>query len=360
MTAENSVRSRPRWRLWVGVGAVGLAAGLVGGVVANAANWGSPSASTAKGCAVTATANKALPSVVTISANGGSGAGTGSGEVIRSDGYILTNNHVIAVAANGGSVHVTFSDGTTADAKIRGRDPQTDLAVLKIDPPHDLKVIAFGTSASVQVGAPVIALGAPLGLSNTVTSGIVSALDRTVQVPGEDNQNALLTSAVQTDAAINPGNSGGALVNCAAELVGVPTAGATVPSSSGDSGGGSIGLGFAIPVDLAKSLSDEIIATGRVTHAYLGLQTVPISAAAAKQAGVPEGLFVNGVQPGGPSAQAGLRVRDVITTIDGHRATTNDQLVIVTLTKKAGDTVSIGYERGGKAAKTKVTLGSQP
>ncbi len=357
MTAATSPHGAPRWPWWIALGAVGLAGGLVGGVIANAANWGGSSASTAQSCPVTATANRALPSVVTISANGGSGAGTGSGEVIRSDGYILTNNHVIAVAADGGSVQVIFSDGASADATITGRDPQTDLAVLKVDPPHPLKVIALGSSASVRVGAPVVALGAPLGLSNTVTAGIVSALDRTVQVPGENDQNALLTSAVQTDAAINPGNSGGALVNCAAQLVGVPTAGANVPS---DSGGGSIGLGFAIPVDLAKRLSDEIIATGRVTHAYFGLSTVPISPAAAQQAGVPEGLFVTGVQAGGPSDQAGLRVRDVITTIDGQKATNNDQLVIITLTKKAGDTVSIGYERGGQAAKTTVTLGSQP
>jgi putative serine protease PepD len=146
-------------------------------------------------------------------------SGTGSGEVIRSDGCILTNNHVISIAAE-----------------------------------------------------PVVAIGAPLGLSGTVTSGIVSALDRTVEVPGENDRSALLVSALQTNGSINPGNSGGALVNCASQLVGVPTAGATVPNS----GGGSIGLGFAIPVDLAKSIAEEIIATGRVTHAFFGLQTVPI------------------------------------------------------------------------------------
>ena len=153
-------------------------------------------------------------------------------------------------------------------------------------------MIALGSSSSVQVGQPVVVIGAPLGLSGTVTSGIVSALNRTVQVPGENDSSALLVAAMQTDAAINPGNSGGALVNCAGQLIGVPSAGATVPSTSGESSGGSIGLGFAIPVDLAKSIADEIIATGTVTHAYFGVQTVQIPPAAAAQAGVPEGLLV--------------------------------------------------------------------
>ena len=293
--------------------------------------------------------------MVTIAASG-SGGGTGSGEVIRSDGYILTNNHVISIAANGGSVEVLFADGQTAAATITGRDPQTDLAVLKVQVSHELKVIPLSSSSSVKVGQPVVAIGAPLGLSGTVTSGIVSALDRTVEVPGENDRSALLVSALQTDAAINPGNSGGALVNCAGQLVGVPTAGATVPNS----GGGSIGLGFAIPVDLAKSIADEIIATGRVTHAFFGLQTVPIPPAAAAQAGLPEGLFVQTVTPGGPAAQAGLRPDDVITSIDGEPATSNLQLQELTLTKKPGDTVPIGYTRAGHSATTTVTLGAQP
>jgi putative serine protease PepD len=198
--------------------------------------------------------------------------------------------------------------------------------------------------------------GAPLGLSGTVTSGIVSALDRTVEVPGENDRSALLLSALQTDAAINPGNSGGAVVNCAGQLVGVPTAGATVPNS----GAGSIGLGFATPVDLAKSIADEIIATGRVTHSFFGLQTVPIPPAGAAQAGLPEGLFVQTVTPGGPPAQAGLRPDDVITSIDGEPATSNLQLQELTLTKKPGDTVPIGYTRAGHSATTTVTLGAQP
>ena len=152
-----------------------------------------------------------------------------------------------------------------------------------------MKPIALGSSSSVQVGQPVVALGAPLGLSGTVTSGIVSALDRTVEVPAENDKSALLVSAVQTDAAINPGNSGGALVNCAGQLVGVPSAGATVPNPSGGSSAGNIGIGFAIPVDIAKTISDEIIATGQATHSYFGLQTVPIPDYRGHRGGVQEG-----------------------------------------------------------------------
>jgi len=228
--------------------------------------------------------------------------------------------------------------------------------VLHVQTSRELKVIALGSSASVKVGQPVVAVGAPLGLSGTVTSGIVSAWDRTVEVPGEDDRSALLVSAVQTDASINPGNSGGALVNCEGQLVGVPTAGATVPNS----GGGSIGLGFAIPVDLAKRIAEEIIATGRVTHAFFGLQTAPIPPAAAQQAGLPEGLFVQAVTAGGPAEQAGLRAGDVITKIDGQPATSNIQLQELTLTKKPGDTVPIAYTRDGQSATATITLAAQP
>jgi putative serine protease PepD len=359
-------RSRPTWWLWGLIGAVvvaGVGGGLIGAAVASPS---SPSASSSSGtgssasCAVVPVAGKVLPSVVTISAKGAAGAGTGSGEVIKSDGYILTNNHVIAQAADGGTVKVLYADGTSEPASIVGRDVLTDLAVLKAELPSGVPVIATGSSQSLQVGEPVVALGAPLGLSGTVTSGIVSALDRTVEVPAEDDKSALLVAAVQTDAAINPGNSGGALVNCAGQLVGIPSAGATVPTSSGESSGGSIGLGFAIPVDSAMTVADEIIATGRATHSYFGLQTVPIPEAAAKEAGITGGLFVAGVVAGGPAEQAGLREGDVITTIDGKQATSNIQLQEVTLTKNPGETAELGYLRGGKPETTTVTLGKQP
>ena len=358
-------RSPGRWLLWVALGTALVVGGVAGGLIVGATQSSSSSqprstsasSSTASACPVTAVADKVVPSVVTIAASGGGESGTGSGEVIRSGGYILTNNHVISVAAGGGgSLEVLFADGQTAPATITGRDPQTDLAVLKVETSRQLKAISLGSSSSVKVGEAVVAVGAPLGLSGTVTSGIISALDRTVEVPGENDSSALLVSAVQTDASINPGNSGGALVNCQDQLIGVPTAGAAVPNS----GGGSIGLGFAIPVDLAKRIADEIIGTGRATHAYFGLQTAPIPPAAAAQAGVPEGLFVQAVTPGGPAARAGLRADDVITLIDGKSATSNIQLQELTLTKKPGDTVSISYSRAGHSATATVTLGAQP
>ena len=370
---------RARWWLWGLIGAVVLATGgLIGAAVASpgaSAEVGSSSAAgsggtgstgtgpegAASSCAVTPVAAAVLPSVVTVSAQAGGSGGTGSGEVIKSGGYILTNNHVIAAAATaGGKVSVVFSDGTTQPATIVGRDILTDLAVLKVADTAGLKPIALGSSASLQVGQPVIAVGAPLGLSGTVTSGIVSALDRTVEVPADGDRSALLVSAVQTDAAINPGNSGGALVNCSGQLVGIPTAGASVPSAGGESSGGSIGLGFAIPVDAATSVADEIIATGKATHSYFGLQTVPIPESAAAQAGVPGGLYVAGVVAGAPAAQAGLRAGDVITTIDGQQAASNIQLQELTLTKNPGDPVQLGYLRGGKQATATVTLASQP
>jgi putative serine protease PepD len=355
-------RVRRRW--WIGGGvAVVILAGTAAALIANAVNSptssaGTPSSATA--CNVITVADDVLPSVVTISATGNAGSGTGSGEVIRSDGYIVTNNHVISGAANGGSVHVLFVGGQSEPARIVGRDPLTDLSVLKVQSGPELKVIGLGSSGAVRVGQPVVALGSPLGLTGTVTAGIVSALDRTVQVPGENDRSALLVSAVQTDAAINPGNSGGALVNCDGKLIGVPTAGATVPSPSGGASAGSIGLGFAIPVDLVSKIADEIISTGRVTHAFFGLQTVPIPASEAASAGLPEGLYVLAVTPGGPAAQAGLAPGDIITTIDGEPARSNIQLETLTVTKRAGDVVAVEYKRNGQSAKANITLGAQP
>ncbi|HEY2656979.1 MAG TPA: trypsin-like peptidase domain-containing protein [Solirubrobacteraceae bacterium] len=343
-----------------------IAAGIAGAIIGNSSN--SPSSATttaangeasASTCNVTSIADQELPSVVTIFAGSGASSGVGSGEVIRSDGYILTNNHVIlpAVAAGGG-LQVVFSDGSTATATITGRDPLTDLAVIRVSDKSDLRTISIGDSSNLRIGQGAVALGAPLGLSSTVTSGIVSALGRTVHVPGEASQSALLIDAVQTDAAINPGNSGGALVNCSGDLIGIPTAGATVPSPSGESSGGSIGLGFAIPVNLATKVADEIISTGTVTHAFIGVQAEPLSASATGQSGT-QGLRVAQVVAGGPAAAAGVRVGDIITSIDGQSATSTDQLIAVTLTKRAGDQVEIAYERNGSSAKATITLAAR-
>jgi putative serine protease PepD len=328
---------------------------VIGGVIVAATQ-----SSDTNSCSATNVASKTLPSVVTIMARKGSSGGTGSGEIIRSDGYILTNNHVISLAANGGSIEVLFSDGSTESATLTGRDPQTDLAVIKVKSSESLPVIPFGSSNEAKVGQPVVALGAPLGLSSTVTTGIISALDRNIDVPSDNGKTALLVAAIQTDAAINPGNSGGALTDCSGNLIGVPSAGASVPNESGGSSSGDVGLGFAIPVSTAESVSNEIISTGHVTHAYLGMQAAQIPPAAAQQAGTSEGLYVVSVVPGGPASAAGLRRGDIITEINGDSATDPNQLTAVTLTQKPGDTVTIAYERDDHAATATVTLGTAP
>jgi putative serine protease PepD len=339
------MRPRPWW--WV-AGVVALvAAGLAGGLIATRIGGQDGTV-----CPAREVASRALPSVVTVQAQGASGAGTGSGEVIRSDGYVLTNDHVIFPAARGGQLSVVFDDGTTMPARIQGRDPDTDLAVLKLDASRSLSTIETGSSANLEVGQPVVALGAPLGLSSTVTTGVVSALGRTVRVPSEDVGTALLASAIQTDAAINPGNSGGALVDCEGRLIGVPTAGATVPGG----GGGSIGIGFAIPVDSALRIADQLIRTGSVEHSYLGLQV----AAFTPQSGGGDGLFVVAASPGGPAATAGLRAGDVVTEVDGKRVNDADELDVLSVTRRPGDRVRLTYRRGGATADATVTLGTRP
>ncbi len=366
MTSTTPTKSRRPipWKLVAAFGAVAVIAAVIGGVITNAfisSSTAAPIASSTGGsCSVTKVADQALPSVVTISAVGKTGGGTGSGSIIRSDGYILTNNHVIAIAADGGSITVLFNDGKTVPATLVGRDPLTDVAVIKASGQSKLSVMPIGSSSDLVVGQPVVALGAPLGLSSTVTSGIVSALDRTIAVPGEDAQSALLIDSIQTDAAINPGNSGGALVNCSAQLVGMPSAGATVPTANGGSSAGNIGLGFAIPVNLAIDEANEIISTGHVTHSYFGLTAEPVSVNADKVNGAAEGLLVTSIDPHGPAQAAGLRTGDVITTINGDPAYSTQQIVEITLTEKPGTTVKLGYSRNGKTATATVTLAAQP
>lgn len=363
-------RDRARWRLPVLIAAVALVAGVAGGVIGSAIDGpGAPTsvsagAAGASSCNVTAVANEVLPSVVTIAVTGTAPDGqaasaTGSGEVIRSNGYILTNNHVIALAAQGGSITVLFDNGRQSTATIVGRDALTDLAVIRVAGHPSLAPVELGSMSSVKVGEPVVALGAPLGLSSTVTSGIVSALDRNIVVPGETNSpSALLAGAIQTDAAINPGNSGGVLANCSGRMIGIPSAGATVPTSSGESSPGNIGLGFAIPVDLAKLVSDELIASGHATHAAFGVVAQPVRPNGSVNGPV-EGLLITEVVSGGAAASAGLRAGDVITSIAGQRATDTTQLMAINLTRRPGDRVQIGYERDGRHATVTVTLGRQ-
>lgn len=325
-----------------------------GGGSASGGSGSDASGGTSNSCDVSKVADRELPSVVTIETQHANGSGgNGSGEVIDDKGHILTNNHVISTAAiGGGSVSVVFSNGDRQDAELVGRDPQTDLAVLSVKDHKDLRPMAFGKSDDVRVGQPVVALGAPLGLSSTVTSGIVSARDRSVNVPSDHGKTALLVAAIQTDAAINPGNSGGALVDCTGALVGVPTAGATVPSPEGAASGGSIGLGFAIPSDFAKTIADDLIKNGKVTHGYFGVNVSTVGN------GEQVALFVTGVTAGGPAADAGLQEGDVITKVDGQAATGAEQLQSLSLTKRPGDKVKVTFDRGGSSHEATITMGS--
>ncbi len=343
-------QSKRSWSWWMfaAFAGVGLLGGLVGGAVVKATTGSSGSSTTGSVCQAVKVAKVGLPSMVKVLASKGSASGTGSGELIRDDGYILTNDHVISVALNGGAVSVLYSDGSTSPAEIVGTDQLTDLAVLKAKEGFDkLPPITIGSSADVRVGQPVIALGAPLGLPSTVTAGIVSALDRHVPVPSANGDVAHLVGALQTDASINPGNSGGALVDCKGKLVGVNTAIATVPDANGQAGGGSVGLGFAIPVDMAYPIAQELIADGHASHPSVGLQVEQIPPAAAAAAGLEPGLFVASVTKGGPGDKAGIQQGDVITKVNGDAARRPDQLTVAELESRSGQKITLTYVRGG-------------
>lgn len=295
-------------------------------------------------------AQRVLPSVVSISARSSSGAGTGTGFVIDSKGFILTNNHVIAdAAADGGDIEVQLNDGTTLNATIIGRDSSYDLAVLKVNR-TGLTALAFGDSDQVVVGDSVIAIGSPLGLSGTVTLGIVSAKDRAVTAGESEGDNSYI-NAIQTDAAINPGNSGGPLVNSAGAVIGVNSAIATLGSSF-SSQSGSIGLGFAIPINQARKTAEQLIKNGKATYPIVGVSIdMQFTGEGAKIADTR-----NAITPGGPASKAGLRSGDVIVTFDGRTIATPEELIVAIRSKNVGDRVAIEYIRSGKKYSTSLTL----
>lgn len=340
--------------------ALALVAGLAGGWISSLLTRPATTAAALSGsCNATEVAQGVLPGVVTVSIRNGEASGVGSGVIVRPEGYIMTNNHVIAAAADGGTIDVLFSDGKSSEAELVGRDPKSDLAVLKMSAAKALPTVALGKSAGLRVGQPVVALGAPLGLSSTVTAGIVSALGRNVPVPVDAETTATLVGAIQTDASINPGNSGGALVDCSGKLIGINTAIATIPNDL-DVAGGSVGIGFAVPIDLAARITDQLIDTGTVAYPYFGVSAVPLPPAAAEAFGVENGLYLQAVAPGGPAAQAGLEPSDVVTLLDNRPATSTAVLAEVTLARKAGDTVEATYVRAGKTSTTTITLGALP
>jgi putative serine protease PepD len=342
-----------------------------------------PSAADLPAGTVEQVAAKVLPSVVKLQIDMGSQSEEGSGVVLDPNGLILTNNHVVAALdgapAGGGQAGpdqdapggqaapsgqdvpgpqamqatVTLSDGRTAPFSVVGADPSSDLAVVRAQGLTGLTPIALGSSKDLKVGQNVVAIGSPLGLQGTVTTGIVSALDRPVATGGEAQNQDTVLDAIQTDAAINPGNSGGALVNMSGELIGVNSAIASLGggSPSGGAQSGSIGLGFAIPVDQAKRVADELTSTGTATHASLGVQL-------SSNAGGP-GASIAQVVDGGPAATAGVPSGSVVTKVDDHVIDSSEALVAAVRSKAPGDQVVLTYHDPSGASQTaQVTLGT--
>lgn len=292
---------------------------------------------------IAAIAEAVLPSVVSIIAEGRTLGGTGSGFILRADGYIVTNNHVIEAAVDDGEITVAFIDGEMVPATIVGRNASSDLAVLKVNR-SDLPPVALGNSNDVRVGDTAIAIGAPLGLDGTVTTGIISSLDRPVTTGGTGELSYM--NAIQTDAAINPGNSGGPLLNGKGEVIGVNSAIAT--TTGGEAG--NIGLGFAIPINSAARIANEIIATGTSRTTIIGV-TLDLRFTG-------RGARVSEVTAGGPADAAGILPGDVITAVDGRRIGDATELVVTVRSKAPGDEVEVGFTRDDKPQTAAVTLGA--
>ena len=332
-----------------------LVAGLLGGVLGGDATKGlissgvnlvsSTSTIERSPDSVAGLAARVLPSVVSIETTSADGGATGSGFVIDANGYLLTNNHVVAGSL---TIKVLLNDGREFAARILGRDESYDLAVLKIEA-SGLKALQLGDSEKVQVGDPVIAIGSPLGLSGTVTQGIISAKNRPVTAGADESDSATsFISALQTDAAINPGNSGGPLVDATGAVIGVNSA----IASLGSSGSGSIGLGFAIPINQARKTADQLIKNGKATYPVIGvaidMNYNGVGALIAKSA--------SAILPGGPAAKAGLRAGDLITEIDGKKINAPEELIVEVRTHNVGDEVTITYIRGTKTNTAKLIL----
>ena len=296
---------------------------------------------------VSAVAATLLPSVVQLKVQGSDNTdATGSGFVIDNVGHILTNNHVVASAAKGGSIQVVTEQGKTSTARLVGRSPAYDLAVVQVVG-LDAPSVQFGRSDLAIVGQDVVAIGSPLGLAGTVTSGIISAKNRPVTT-GESADETSYISALQTDAAINPGNSGGPLVDMNARVIGVNSAIATVRGDEGQSG--NIGLGFAIPIDQARRTAQQLISTGRASYPVIG---------ASVDMQFEGGARVSAVNAGSPAAKAGLRVGDVITAINNQAVDSAEVLIVAIRTHQPGESVRLAYERGGKPRELNLTLAQQ-
>ncbi|MEV7011892.1 trypsin-like peptidase domain-containing protein [Streptosporangium sp. NPDC051022] len=319
-----------------------------------------PSGSTARAPeSIAGVASKVLPSVVSISVDAGTGSSTGSGFLIKG-GYVVTNNHVVAAAEpNSDQIRIQFSNRKSTTGRIVGRDPESDLAVVKPGETFGAPEIALGNSDNVVVGDPVVAIGSPLGLSGTVTSGIVSALNRPVQAGEENSTDTTWLSAIQTDAAINPGNSGGPLVNSSGEVIGVNSAIATLGRSVGGQSG-SIGLGFAIPVNHARRVAEELVTTGSAKKSRIGITidstyqgTGVRIETEAKQGRQP-------VEPNGPADKAGLKPGDVILEVNGTVLQDGNELIALIRNKAPGEKLAVKFQRGGQEKTATVIIGAEP
>lgn len=310
-----------------------------------------PAVSRAPG-SVAEIASRVLPAVVSIEVRIGAGGETGSGIVVDANGYILTNHHVVTLAADAtAGLTVVFNDGTRHPGRVAGSDPATDLAVVKVDGVQGLTVADLGDSESLLVGDSVIAVGSPLGLSGTVTSGIVSALHRPVRLGAAGTDDDAVIDAIQTDAAVNPGNSGGPLIDVGGAVVGINTAIRTLASDPAS--GGSIGLGFAMPINDARSVADVLIAHGTVTHPTIGVN------ARSATDGVVDGAQVQNVADGGPAARAGIAEADVIVAIGSRTVRSADEMVVAIRHHAVGDTVPVTVLRDGKRMTVDVTLAAE-
>ena len=297
---------------------------------------------------IAGTAQRVLPSVVSIQTRSLTGGGTGSGFFIDSDGFILTNNHVISSAAqSGGRIQVKLNDGRIFTAEVIGRDASYDLAVLKI-PASGMKALQFGDSDQVAVGDAVIAIGSPLGLSGTVTTGIISAKNRPVTAGDSSNESSFI-NALQTDAAINPGNPGGPLVDSTGAVIGVNSAIAALGS---DLQTGSIGLGFAIPINQARKTADQLIKNGVATYPVIGISLdMNYGGEGAQVATSGRGILADS-----PAQKAGLRGGDVVIALDGKAINSPEELIVAVRSKNVGDVVSLTYKRDGKEKTVSLTL----
>ncbi|MFE6551974.1 trypsin-like peptidase domain-containing protein [Streptomyces sp. NPDC057746] len=366
-------RGRRRHTLALGAVLIALVAGVAGGVVGAALErdggagdirlpQAGPEPTGRAADSVAGIAAQALPGVVTLHVKGTDAEGTGTGFVLDGRGHILTNNHVVEPAGTGGRISVTFNGGETAPATVVGRDAGYDLAVVEVKGVRGLRPMPLGNSDNVQVGDPVVAIGAPFDLAGTVTSGIISAKERPITAGGEkgDGSDVSYVDALQTDAPINPGNSGGPLLDTRGRVVGINSAIQSAGNGSAQSGGqaGSIGLGFAIPVNQAKRVAEELINTGRATHPVIGVTLDMNYAGDGARVGSGGANHGPAVTKGGAGDKAGIEPGDVITGVDGVRIHSGEELIVKTRAHRPGDRLTLTVVRDGRKRTISLVLGS--